>query len=421
VATDGEGTATTTPVSGGEGGSGKASGFTEARAKLRDWGGSPDKGEETASEPVDSPDAPEAEAEVQPEAEAEVADPPEEAEVEAEGAVGDEDPETEAAEASADEPEEEEEFGLKGEEKPKLDDSDDPEGAEDKSKVVRKPEGYAAEAEGGEWIPPEDLKIKYRADGEDLELSLDEVIQDAKKGRNYDRRSGELAQERRELQSNYREVIEQARGRIAQAEQNFHAQVKRFFEDPQYRDQALKEYRRLTENPEELEIRQKAQRADQLEKQIQERQAQDQKQWQQKVWSTVDSIIDEAKEHFPYADPNEVRKEFAQAYRRHGKRALTDRVVKTIIERNNERVATAVNSERSQLEEKLAEERRKREELEARLKANKENKRVEESVRRSKEAKVAEPTGEPPAGTAKKKPKSLSAARNALKEWGSTG
>ena len=205
-----------------------------------------------------------------------------------------------------------------------------------------------ANADGSAVDLSDDVSFTYKADGAEKTRTLAEVIEFAQKGENYDRRSRELVQNQRSMEERANQWAQEQNLRVQQEKEQFYAQVDRFFRDPAYREQALDEYERIISNPEEIELRRRAEQASEYERQIEVRKAQDVQMWQQNVWGTVDTIIEEAKETYPHANPAEVRRRFAEAFRRDRQQALSEPFLKELIRMEHDRVDAPLQKTRSQ-------------------------------------------------------------------------
>lgn len=194
--------------------------------------------------------------------------------------------------------------------------------------------------------------LRYRADGQERERPLDEVIRFAQLGENYDRRSRELAQRQRDQEAQYQERL-QTLGRQLQEQQAQLAEtLRRFAEDEEYREQFLLEWQQLTQNPELLQLHMKAARADELEREQQARAQRELETWNRQVWQTVDAVLaegigtDEAPGPYRYANAEWVRRRFHEAYQQRGQQVLSDAFLRRLMEEEHSAVASVVEAEK---------------------------------------------------------------------------
>lgn len=275
---------------------------------------------------------------------------------------------------------------------------------------------YDVQSADGPVDLPEDLTFRYKADGEVRERTLDELIQFAQKGENFDRRSRALAEESRHLRENARRWYMEQSEALAAAQEQFYAQVRMFFEDPEYREEALEEYERLTSNPEEIELRRRAQQADELERRLGEYRKREIREWQRGVWATVDQIINESRAEYPLVDANSVRREFARAFHARGREVMSEPFLKELIRMEHEKVAGPLSRVRAESESRIKELERRLKELEA---LNKNN-RVANAIAKKSEGAKATPGRHTDSPRKSDRPRSMREASNALKAWGNS-
>ncbi len=298
-----------------------------------------------------------------------------------------------------------------------------PQGADDPSTPPRdsqpqSPHSFSAKVGNDEWAPPAGLTLTYKADGQEVTKPLEEVVNLAKLGENFGRRSRDLAVEKRQFAEQAQESKTAAEQQIAEAWNQVYGTLTKIAEDPEYREQFLEEHARLKNNPAEIELRVKARKAEVLEQQLKQQRQEGAAEWNRKVWATVDEIIKDGttgeKAQFPYADPARVRQRFHEAYSKHGKDALKEDFVTNLIREDHEQIAAVVRTEREKATAILEKEVAK-----ARTQAAVETRNtiVDKSLQREQVARVV------PAGTAaaadKAAPpiKSTNEASKRLKEW----
>lgn len=355
---------------------------------------------------------------------------------EAEGEAGDEDAEVEEIEAEAEVEEVEEaadEFDDESDLETEDDDEDfeaeeteeeteesgpeeeDAEDVEAEEPDEDQPRNFAVvDEEGNPADLPGDFKLRYRADGADREYTLDEVVERAQLGENYNRRSQELAQSQREFEQNKQQWTEQSQAQVNNAWNEFMKTARRFAEDPDFREQFLDEWERISSDPQELQRTIKANQAEQLERELEQYRRREAEEFSRRVWGTVDQIIEEAAQDYPYANSDKVRSRFQAIYQQRGQEALRESVLKDIMREEHEAVADIVQAEK---ERALAEVTGSVRRQAVKKVVDQHNKQTAKAVKRDKVAKKVPAAPQAPAAKAKKGPKSFEDSRKALQDW----
>lgn len=356
--------------------------------------------DEPAAEPVepDSKQAPEPEEPEEKEPEQPFAEATEEIEAEAEVEVE----EDLAAEAEA-----------------SLEAAEDKPTPEEGGEAERKPKSYSVKDGEEEFDVPETVQITYRADGHERTRPLDEVIKFAQMGENFDRRSTELAQDRRDSEETFKQRYEQLEGQYRQAQHQLMQTVQRLGTDPDYRQEFIDEFERLSSDPEELQLRLKAQRAAELERWVQERMSQDQQAYSQRIWNTVNSLIHaglkDYSEDLRERTAERVRDRFHKKYQAEGKAAISDRVVRGLVAEERSVIDAAVEAARRDALKDI-EPQIQRARLEATVETK--NKITDQAIKQDKVGRAApKPSAGAPAAERKTKVTSVKDVSKALKEW----
>lgn len=261
---------------------------------------------------------------------------------------------------------------------------------------------------------PKNVKFRYRADGADREYTLDEVIERAKLGENYNRRSQDLANQGREFEQQKQQWQEGATQQLNTAWNEFVQTARRFAEDPDFREEFLDEWERINSDPKELERTLKAQQAEQLERELAEYKRREAAEFSQRVWGTVDTIIQEAQQDFKYANPERVRARFQALYQTRGQEVLREATLREIMREEHEAVASVVEAER---ERALAEVNGQVRRQAVKTAVAQQNKQTAKAVKREQVAKKVPATPSRAAAKAEKPPKTFEDSRKKLQSW----
>lgn len=287
-----------------------------------------------------------------------------------------------------------------------------------KEERSREPKRYTAKVGDEEWEAPEGLVLRYKADGEERERTLDEVVRYAQLGENYDRRSRELASRQRELEARFAQEREQLHQQYATALNQLLETARRFAEDAEFREQFLEEYERLQSNPEELELRAKAQRAEQYERQLEELRKQQLANWQRQMWQNVDAIIAENAETYPYADAKRVRERWYQAYLRDPSTAASEPFLVNLMREEHEAIARIVEDERQRVEQELTSKyQREIQQAKAEAVVQRTNQTTDQALARERVARKVPNATPAPVPKAGARIKTYQDASRALREW----
>lgn len=286
------------------------------------------------------------------------------------------------------------------------------------------PKHYAAEVDGEEVSLSDDLMLSYKADGRDIKLPIGEVVRRAQLGENYDRRSRDLAMRQKQQEQQYAASAQQLQGWRAQAEQQLLDTTRRLLEDDAYLEELRDEYYQLTSNPQQLELLQQAMEGRQAKAELDQIRVAQQQQFSQQVWQTVDQIINEgigteaAPGSYRFADANEVRNRFAQAFQTLPRdQVMNDTFVQNLLAQEHEKIARVVESETRRALGSAAHETKK---AVAKAVAQTTNQITDKALRRSKEAARVVTRPSAPAPQTPAKPKSYADASKKLREWASS-
>lgn len=266
---------------------------------------------------------------------------------------------------------------------------------------------------------PDGLTFTYTADGAERTRSLDEVIKYAQLGENFGRRSRELAQRQQELEANARSHADQLNQQFQEAYNSMVSTIRRFFEDEDYREEALNEWYRITSNPEELQLRIAAQEGARARQELERYRAQQQQDFERKVWATVDTILTEQLADY---DP-ELREGLAQRIksrygtdlRTRGTEVLSENYLIALITEERSIIDQAVARAKAEAERAIVP-RVAQAKAEAVVKTQ--NQVTDRAIQRQKVVRTApKTTAAPSPQRAAPKIRSLNDARRALKEW----
>lgn len=146
---------------------------------------------------------------------------------------------------------------------------------------------------GGDGKPtelplPEGAKIRFPADGRQVEASFDELVRFASMGVHANRRLTELGQERKALEDNVRRLQDQ----VARAERI----LERVLTDDDAYDKARRRFLDTQEKLKDPEYREGLE----AKRKLSEREQQEQQQLVDRFWNAVDSTFREALPQFPY-------------------------------------------------------------------------------------------------------------------------
>jgi hypothetical protein len=282
-----------------------------------------------------------------------------------------------------------------------------------------KPKGFAV-FQGEDEVEVPDLVLSYKADGAERKRTLDEIVHFAQLGENYDRRSRELAIRQRDVEDAHSQTLSQFQEQMNTAWAEFTGLVQRLHEDEDFREEYLEEYARLQENPEEIQMRLKAQKADEYERQVQANQERQTADWNRQVWSTVDTIIGENLADF---DPesrdamaSRVRNRFYEEYTRRGGDALRESFLADLVREERSVIDKAVARARKDVVERELPPAVAKAKAQAVIESK--NKTTQQSLDRDRIARMTPQPG-PSAMTtaAPRKFTSLHDASRALKDW----
>jgi hypothetical protein len=218
-----------------------------------------------------------------------------------------------------------------------------------------RPKHYAVRHGEEEVGIPEGVTFTYKADGAERTRTLDEVIQYAQLGENFDRRSRDLAQTQRQMEDSYRQAIEHGQKELQDSWNQFMELTQKLHEDDEFREEYFEEYERLKNNPDELELRRKAKLAEQYEQQINADRQRQYEEWNRNVWTTVDTILGE--QLADYEDnirgnlSDRVRSRFHQAVSQYGNTVITEAYLTNLIREERSIIDTAVQRARQQVEQ----------------------------------------------------------------------
>lgn len=266
-----------------------------------------------------------------------------------------------------------------------------------------------------------DLTFTYKADGAERTRSLEEVIKYAQLGENFDRRSRDLAQRQRDLETGARDHAEQLNQQFSEAYNNMVSTIRRFFEDETYREEALDEWYRITSNPEELQLRiaaQEGQRAKQELEQFRQRQHQD---FERQVWQTVDQIITEQLSDY---DPElrdglagRIKSRFGADFKARGNDVLSENYLVALVSEERSIIDQAVARARADAERSFAP---RVAQAKAEAVVNQQNQTTDRALQRQKVVRQApKSTNAPSPQRTAPKIKSLNEASQRLKDWAS--
>lgn len=282
-----------------------------------------------------------------------------------------------------------------------------------------KPKPYAVKMGNQDYPVPEDLTFTYKADGAERTRTLDEVIRYAQLGENYDRRSRELAQSQRDLEVEFDTRFRTLNEQYQQAWNDVMELTRRLAEDDDFREEYLEEYHRLKANPEELQIRLRAQKAEQYEQMLNELQRRQHEEWERQVWNTVDQIIGEQLADY---DPDtreplarRIRDRFHFEFSRRGSAALKESLLLDLIDEERGFIDRAVEAARRQVESQLGPQVRQ---ARAQAVVETKNNLAERALQREREALAAPRPG--PVPTPQRvapKIEKLADAKKALEKW----
>lgn len=279
------------------------------------------------------------------------------------------------------------------------------------------PKHFSAKVGEAEFQVPDGLVVTYKADGQDRARPIEEVIKFAQLGENFNRRSQELAEKERQLGSESEKIRTQASQEIQAAWTQFWDTAKKFAEDAEYREEFLDEYTRLKENPEEVQLRIKANRADELEKILEEQKSKSAEDYNRQVWTTVDQIIaaqTSGTGAFPYANPERIKQQFYAAYQQVGTQALSDTYLIGLIQQDHEAIEKIVTAERARA---LAQTEDAVKRAKAQATVETQNRIVDKSLQREQVAATVVTGGQT---AATQKAPQISSARDAskaLRDW----
>lgn len=277
---------------------------------------------------------------------------------------------------------------------------------------------FSAKVGEEDWVAPDNLTISYRADDRDVSRPIEEVVKLAKLGENFDRRSRNLAEMQRSAEAEIQGRRQRAEQELAAGWQEVWETVRRFAEDAEYREEFLEEFNRLQNNPDEVQLRIKAKRADELEQQLQQQRQVGAAEWNRKVWQTVDSIIAEQvngpSSAYQFANPDRIRQRFHEAFKKQGKAVLNENFVKELIKADHESIASVVTREK---EKALAEKDKEIARTKTETAVETRNKIVDQALQREQVARVVPSGTVTPAEKAAPQIKSAREASQRLKDW----